>query len=87
MTIVEYLKSKHYSDPQPDLYPDEDAGVLGLSWDTEDGAWAIIEVGSNPDSDFSLCAKGPDGNIKMRGSATPENLDVVVDFITALMAA
>lgn len=86
MNLISYLKSRKYSIPRPEVHHDTDAKVLDLSWHTADGTWAIIEVGENTDSDFSFCAQGPGGKIKMKGTATIENLDVVIDFATALLA-
>jgi len=85
MNVIDYLKSRKYSEPSPEQYHDTEAGILDLCWNTTDGAWAILEVGENSNSDFSFCASGPDGKIKMQGAATIENLDVVIDFTTELM--
>jgi len=83
--MIGYLKNRKYAVPRPEVHHDTEAGVLDISWHTADGAWAILEIGENPDSDFSFCAKGPGGSIKMQGAATAKNLDVVIDFATALM--
>lgn len=85
MTNIEHLKRKEFSAPTPQLYHDKEAGVLDVSWNLSGDTWAILEVGENPGSDFSFCAHGPGGKIKMQGAATIENIDVVVDFAMALM--
>lgn len=83
--MIDYLKAKKYLEPRPDIFHDEEAGVLDLSWHTADGSWAIIEIGDNPMSDFYFMARGINGRIKMKGTSNQENLDVIIDFATELM--
>ena len=87
MNKIKYLKNRKYSAPRPTIDHNKEAGVLDLEWHVDNETWAILEVGENDNSDFSFCAKGPGGSIKMQGTATIENLDVVIDFATELMKA
>lgn len=86
MTAAEYLRNRKYVEPKPVVYDDGEVGVIDVCWNIDSGTWAIIEAGYNIDSDFSFCARGPGGKIKMQGTATVENLAVVIDFATALMS-
>lgn len=85
MNIVNYLRTKKYMQPSPEKYYDEESGVLDLCWNATDNIWAVLEVGENSDSDFSFCAQGFGGKIKMQGAATVENIEVVIDFAAMLM--
>lgn len=85
MNKIRYLKTKKYSSPRPEIDYNKEAGVLSLEWRVDNNVWAILEVGENANSDFSFCAKGIGGSIKMQGTATQENLDIVIDFTTELM--
>lgn len=84
MNAIEYLKQRKYSIPTEMRY-DEEAGILDLWWRNNDETWAVLEVGKNTNSDFSFCAKGPGGSIKMKGACTIANLDAVIDFAIALL--